>query len=276
MGIRNAPLLSGGGAFAHSEGEDVTTKTGADKLREELLRKGNVPAHVAIIMDGNGRWASSRGLNRIAGHEAGVRAVRRIVEAAHAVEVQVLSLYVFSQENWKRPLSEVRSLMDLLSETIEREIDELHKNGVRLRITGDLSEIPPDPRNGLQRALERTAGNDDLVLNLVLNYGGRSEILRAVERLVAQRLSTGRIGPVTAKEFESYLQTHGISNPDFLIRTSGEQRISNFLLWQMAYTEIYFTDILWPDFDDEAFYLALLDYVNRERRFGQTSDQINR
>ncbi len=277
MGIRNAPLLSGYGAFAHYEGEDVTTKTAAaDRLREELLQKGNVPAHVAIIMDGNGRWARNRGLNRIAGHEAGVRSVRRIVEAAHAVEVQVLSLYVFSQENWKRPLSEVRSLMDLLSETIEREIGELHRNSVRLRITGDLSEVPPEPRNGLQRALERTAGNDGLVLNLVLNYGGRSEILRAVERLVAQRLSTGRIGPVTAKEFEPYLQTHGISNPDFLIRTSGEQRISNFLLWQMAYTEIYFTDILWPDFDDEAFYLALLDYVNRERRFGQTSDQINR
>ncbi len=277
MGIRNAPLLSGYGAFDHYKGEDVTIKTAAaDKLREELLQKGNVPAHVAIIMDGNGRWARNRGLNRIVGHEAGVRAVRRIVEAAHAVEVQVLSLYVFSQENWKRPLSEVRSLMDLLSETIEREIDELHRNSVRLRITGDLSEVPPEPRNGLQRALERTAGNDGLVLNLVLNYGGRSEILRAVERLVAQRLSTGRIGPVTAKEFEPYLQTHGISNPDFLIRTSGEKRISNFLLWQMAYTEIYFTDILWPDFDDEAFYLALLDYVNRERRFGQTSNQINR
>jgi len=255
----------------------VTTKTATvDKLRDRLLKKGSIPEHVAIIMDGNGRWASSRGLDRIAGHEAGVRAVRRIVEAASNVGVRVLSLYVFSQENWRRPLSEVRSLMHLLGETIEREVDDLHRNNVRLRITGDLSEIPPEPRSGLQRAIEQTASNDGMTLNLALNYGGRREILRAVERLLAQRLSSGKIGPVTAEEFETYLLTHGLPHPDFLIRTSGERRISNFLLWQLAYAEILFSDILWPDFDEEEFYLALLDYVNRERRFGRTSDQLSR
>lgn len=265
----------GFGAFARSEGEDVTNKTAtADKLLDELQRRGNVPGHVAIIMDGNGRWAKSRGLDRIAGHEAGVRTVRRIVEAAHNAGVKVLSLYTFSQENWRRPRSEIRSLMYLLSETIEREVDDLQRNNVRLRVTGDLSEVPPEPRGGLQKAIELTSSNDGLILNLALNYGGRREILRAVERLLAHRMSTGRIGPVTADDFESYLQTEGLPDPDLLIRTSGEQRISNFFLWQIAYAEIYFTELLWPDFDEEAFYQALLDYVNRERRFGKTSDQV--
>ena len=248
----------------------------ADGLKERLLGEDNLPRHVAVIMDGNGRWARMRGLDRIAGHEAGVESVRRIVEAAAAIDLPVLTLYTFSQENWKRPLSEVRSLMHLLSETIEREMDALHRNGVRLRITGDLSEVPPEPRRGLQQAVERTAGNHRLILNLALNYGGRREILRAVERLTAQRLASGRTGPVTSEEFESYLATHGLPDPDLLIRTSGEQRLSNFLLWQLAYAEIYFTETLWPDFDEATFFRALLDYVGRERRYGKTSDQVNR
>jgi undecaprenyl diphosphate synthase len=247
-----------------------------EELKERLLAEGKLPRHVAVIMDGNGRWARQRGLDRVAGHEAGVLAVRRVVEAASEVGLEVLTLYVFSKENWKRPLSEVRSLMHLLSETIEEEMEALNRNGVRVRITGDLSEVPPEPRRGLQRAVDLTAGNDRLVLNLALNYGGRREILRAVERLTAQRLATGRTGPVTADEFESYLETYRLPDPDLLIRTSGEQRLSNFLLWQMAYSEIYFTDTLWPDFDQAAFYQALLDYAGRERRYGRTSDQVSR
>ena len=255
----------------------MTTRiAAADELREELLRKGNLPRHVAIIMDGNGRWARRRDLDRIAGHEAGVRVVRRVVEAAWEVGIEVLTLYVFSKENWRRPLSEVRSLMRLLSESVEQEMDELHRNRVRLRITGDLSEVLPEPRQRLQRAVELTADNDGLVLNLALNYAGRREILRAIESMFVHRLATGRTGPVTAEEFETYLETNGLPDPDLLIRTSGEKRLSNFLLWQMAYAEIFFTDILWPDFDEEAFYRALLDYVGRERRFGRTSDQVKR
>lgn len=255
----------------------MTTRTSTEEeLREELLGRGNLPRHVAIIMDGNGRWARMRGLDRVAGHEEGVRTVRRIVEAAGAIDLNVLSLYVFSRENWKRPRSEVRSLMHLLSETIENEVEDLRRKNVKLRITGDLSEIPPAPRGGLQRAMDITAGNDGLVLNLALNYGGRREILRSVDRLVASRLSSSRVGPVTEEEFESYLETAGLSHPDLLIRTSGEQRISNFLLWQIAYAEIYFTEILWPDFDEVAFYQALLDYLDRERRFGKTSEQLSR
>ncbi len=264
------------GADPRTGGTVTTETTAADKLREEIRAKGGLPAHVAIIMDGNGRWAQQRGLDRIAGHEEGVRAVRRTVEAAVGIDLEVLSLYVFSRENWRRPLGEVRSLMHLLSETIEREVEDLHANRVQLRITGDLSEVPPAPRAGLQRALALTRDNDGLVLNLALNYGGRREILRAVEKLLARRFATGRTGPVTAEEFESYLQTNGLVHPDLLIRTSGEQRISNFLLWQIAYAEILFTDVLWPDFNAEHFYRALLDFMRRERRFGRTSAQVNR
>jgi len=247
-----------------------------EQLREELEARTDLPAHVAIIMDGNGRWAQQRGLERVAGHEEGVRAVRRTVEAASGIGLEVLSLFVFSQENWKRPLGEVHSLMNLLSETIDREVEDLDANNVQLRITGDLSEILPEPRAGLQRALERTRDNRGLVLNLALNYGGRREILRAAQALLARRFATGQTGPVTAEEFESHLQTRGLPDPDLLIRTSGEQRLSNFLLWQIAYSEIVFPDVLWPDFDADHFYRALGEYLRRERRFGRTSAQVNR
>lgn len=246
----------------------------SDALREELLGREGLPEHVAIIMDGNGRWAKARGLERVEGHAAGVKSVRTIVEAAGAIDLGVLTLYVFSRENWKRPLNEVRSLMFLLGETIENEVEDLRRKNVKLRVTGDLSEIPPGPRGGLQRAIDLTSENDGLILNLALNYGGRGEILQAVEKLISRRMSSGRAGPLTEAEFEECLLTADFPHPDLLIRTGGEQRISNFLLWQIAYTEIFFTDILWPDFNTGAFYQALLDYLNRERRFGRTSEQV--
>ena len=248
--------------------------TASDTLLEELLRRKGLPEHVAIIMDGNGRWAKARGLDRVEGHRAGVKTVRTVVEAAGAIDLGVLTLYVFSKENWKRPLNEVRSLMFLLGETIENEAEDLHRKNVHLRITGDLDEVPPGPRGGLQRAIELTSGNDGLILNLALNYGSRREILQATEKLINKRMSSGRVGPLTEEEFEECLLTSDLPHPDLLIRTSGEQRISNFLLWQIAYAEIYFTETLWPDFDTTAFYQALLDYSDRERRFGMTSEQV--
>ncbi|MFC1540145.1 polyprenyl diphosphate synthase [Gemmatimonadota bacterium] len=217
--------------------------TTEDTLREEILLREGLPRHVAIIMDGNGRWAKARGLERVEGHAAGVKTVRTVVEAAGAIDLAVLTLYTFSRENWKRPLNEVRSLMFLLSETIENELEDLLRNNVRLRITGDLAEIPPGPRGGLQRAIDTTSENDGLILNLALNYGSRGEILAAVDRLLARRMSSGRVGPLTEEEFEACLMTSDLPDPDLLIRTSGEQRISNFLLWQIAYSEIWFTDV---------------------------------
>jgi len=246
----------------------------SDALREELLHREGLPEHVAIIMDGNGRWAKARGLDRVEGHKAGVKTVRTVVEAAGAIDLGVLTLYVFSKENWKRPLNEVRSLMFLLGETIEDEADDLLRKNVHLRVTGDLDEVPPSVRGSLQRAIELTSGNDGLILNLALNYGSRREILQATEKLIERRMSSGRAGPLTEEEFESCLLTSDLPHPDLLVRTSGEQRISNFLLWQIAYAEIYFTETLWPDFDAAAFYQAILDYSDRERRFGMTSDQV--
>jgi undecaprenyl diphosphate synthase len=248
--------------------------TAEDALREEILRRQGLPRHVAIIMDGNGRWARARGLPRVEGHAAGVKTVRTVVEAAGAIDLGVLTLYTFSLENWNRPLDEVRSLMYLLTETIENEVEDLVRNNVRLRVTGDLEELPPGPRGGLQQAIEKTSGNDGLILNLALNYGSRREILAAVERLLSRRMSSGRAGPLTEAEFEACLMTADLPDPDLLIRTSGEQRLSNFLLWQIAYSEIWFTDVLWPDFDAGTFYRAILDYLDRERRFGRTSEQV--
>ncbi|MFC1500634.1 isoprenyl transferase [Candidatus Zixiibacteriota bacterium] len=252
----------------------TTDQKTSDELLEELLKRDSLPGHIAIIMDGNGRWAKARGLDRVEGHTAGVKSVRTVVEAAGAIDLGILTLFTFSNENWKRPLNEVRSLMFLLSETIENEIEDLIRKNVQLRVTGDLAEVPPGPRVGLQRAIELTSANDGLILNLALNYGSRQEILQATEKLINKRMSSGRVGPLTESEFEEHLLTADLPHPDLLIRTSGEQRISNFLLWQIAYAEIYFTETLWPDFDTTAFYQAILDYLNRERRFGMTSDQV--
>jgi undecaprenyl diphosphate synthase len=241
-----------------------------EKLKEKILEKGNLPAHVAIIMDGNGRWAKRRGLPRTAGHQAGVKAVKRVVRAAGDLGISVLTLFTFSQENWKRPKSEVSAIMKLLYETTKREINELDQNNVKLITTGRIEELSPQRRQILQEAMEKTKDNTGLVLNLALNYGGRTEILDAVKKIAAD-VRENRLNPdeLDERRFSGYLYTNGLPDPDLLIRTSGEMRISNFLLWQTSYTELYVTDILWPNFTAKDFYEAIWDYQNRQRRFGR-------
>jgi undecaprenyl diphosphate synthase len=241
-----------------------------DKLKSAILKKGNLPVHVAIIMDGNGRWAKKRGLPRIAGHRAGVKAVKRVVEAAGELGISILTLFTFSHENWKRPKQEVSAIMKLLYETTKREINELDQNNVKLITTGRIEELSPQRRDILEKAKEQTKNNTGLILNLALNYGGRTEILDAVKQ-IAQEVKQGKldINELNEENFAKYLYTNGLPDPDLLIRTSGEKRISNFLLWQTSYTELYITDVLWPNFTAKDFYEAIWDYQNRERRFGR-------
>jgi undecaprenyl diphosphate synthase len=238
-------------------------------LKRQVLAKGNLPVHVAIIMDGNGRWAQKRGLPRTAGHREGVKAVKRVVRVAGDIGLKYLTLFTFSTENWKRPKSEVSALMKLLGETTKRELAELLENNVRLIATGDIEELPELRREILKNAIRKTTGNTGLVLNLALNYSGRNEIIRAV-RQIGRDVAAGKVDPagIDDRQFASYLQTDGLPEPDLLIRTSGEMRISNFLLWQTAYTELYVTNILWPDFSEDDFLHAILDFQSRERRFG--------
>jgi undecaprenyl diphosphate synthase len=242
------------------------------KLKSQVLSKRNLPVHIAIIMDGNGRWARKRGLPRTAGHREGVKAVKRIVRVAGDIGLKYLTLFTFSTENWKRPKSEVTALMKLLGETTKRELAELLENNVRLIATGEIDELPSIRREILVDAINRTTGNTGLVLNLALNYSGRNEIILAVRKL-GEEVAAGRVLPakIDEKLFASYLQTNGLPEPDLLIRTSGEMRISNFLLWQTAYTELYVTNILWPDFSEDDFLRAILDFQSRERRFGTIS-----
>jgi len=239
------------------------------QLKEQVLKSEGLPRHIAIIMDGNGRWAKQRGLPRIAGHREGINSVRQIVRAAGELGVEVLTLYVFSAENWRRPRREIGALMRLLRETTEREIDDLMKNDVRLAVIGKLDDVAPSARRVLQDAMDRTKDNKRLLLNLAINYGGRAELIDAIQRL-AEDIQTGQVHSesIDEKMFAKYLYTGGLPDPDLLIRTSGEMRISNFLLWQIAYAEIYVTDILWPDFRREHLYRAILDYQRRDRRFG--------
>jgi len=246
----------------------------ANDILAEVKRSGKCPAHVAIIMDGNGRWAARRGLPRTEGHSAGVKAVRRIVEAAGEVGVKYLTLYTFSVENWNRPKAEVASLMALLSRTTLEELDDLMKNNVRLIATGRIDGLPMVRRKVLKSAIQKTSGNTGLTLNLALNYGGRTEIIDAV-RAIVKDVTEGRIAPddVDVDRFSSYLYTAGLPDPDLLIRTSGEKRLSNFLIWQTSYTEIYITDTLWPDFGRADFLAALQDYIKRDRRFGRVNSQ---
>jgi undecaprenyl diphosphate synthase len=241
-----------------------------DKLKSAILKKGNLPVHVAIIMDGNGRWAKKRGLPRIAGHRAGVKAVKRVVEAAGELGISILTLFTFSHENWKRPKQEVSAIMKLLYETTKREINELDQNNVKLITTGRIEELSPQRRDILEKAKEQTKNNTGLILNLALNYGGRTEILDAVKH-IALEVKQGKldIDDLNEENFAKYLYTNGLPDPDLLIRTSGEKRISNFLLWQTSYTELYITDVLWPNFTAKDFYEAIWDYQNRERRFGR-------
>ncbi len=247
-----------------------------DSLVELILSQPDrVPAHVAIIMDGNGRWAAARNLPRTGGHEAGVKAVKTVVKAAHEVGVKYLTLYTFSVENWKRPVSEVTALMTLLARTTIDELDDLMKNNVRLIVTGRLQGIPRLRRVVLEEAIYRTRNNKGLILNLALNYGGRSEILDAV-RGIATAVRAGRleVAQIDEQLFASFLYTAGIPDPDLLIRTSGEQRISNFLLWQTSYTELCIIDTLWPDFGRNELFACIADYQRRERRFGKVSHQL--
>lgn len=234
-----------------------------------------LPRHIAIIMDGNGRWARKRLLPRIEGHRRGAGSVRRAVEFCRRRGIEVLTLYAFSTENWQRPQTEVSGLMSLLSEFLESQLDEIHENDIRVATIGDLSRIPPKLVERIDAAKRKTGGNRSMVLNVALSYGGRQEIIRAVKRC-AEELRFGRLDPddITEERFAGFLDTAGLPEPDLLIRTGGELRISNFLLWQSAYTELYFTSVLWPDFDDAEFERALDSYQSRQRRYGKTSDQV--
>jgi undecaprenyl diphosphate synthase len=236
----------------------------------EIKAGGNVPAHVAIIMDGNGRWAQERGQPRVSGHQEGMKAVKRAVEAAGELGVGVLSLYAFSQENWSRPRGEIEALMELLRRYIESERRELLERGVQVRVMGQLDRLSTGARAALAKLIQDTAGGDRLILNLGISYGGRWEIARAA-RVLARRVAAGELeaDAIDEQRFATALATVGLPDPDLLIRTSGEFRISNFLLWQIAYTEIHVTEVLWPDFSQDDFYEAVYDFQRRERRFGK-------
>lgn len=223
------------------------------------------PRHIAVIMDGNGRWARRQGLPRLAGHRAGTEALRRVIEACVALDVPILTIYAFSTENWKRPPHEVRGLLFLLEEVIERQLDALDENGVQIRHVGWLDHVPDNLRRAIARAIARTAKNDRLILNVAFNYGSRQEIVRAVRRIVADAVPPAEIDEATV---ERYLETAGLPDPDLIIRTSGEMRLSNFLLWQAAYAEIYCTPTLWPDFDRAELERAIAAFAMRERRYG--------
>lgn len=233
------------------------------------------PEHVAVIMDGNGRWAQGKGENRLHGHHSGVESVRRTLKAAQQANVKYLTLYTFSTENWNRPKDEVDGLMSLFVHTITHEVDELHKNKVRINVIGNTSQLPDLAQKALNSAIDYTKNNTGLTLTLALSYSSRWEILQAVNQLVDD-VTEKKITKeeINEKLFSSYLTTHNIPDPELVIRTSGEHRISNFLLWQIAYAEFYFSDVLWPDFKEEDFYSAIYSFQKRERRFGKTGDQI--
>ncbi len=235
----------------------------------------NIPQHIAVIMDGNGRWAKKRGRKRIFGHENGVTAVRETAEGAAELGVKYLTLYAFSTENWNRPKFEVNALMKLLVKTIHEETQTLNKNKIKLNAIGDIKNLNKDTARELQRAIKNTEHNDQMTLTLALNYSGRWEITEAARR-IAQKVKENTLDPndINDNIFAQHLETSGCPDPELLIRTSGEERISNYLLWQIAYSELYFTPVLWPDFNKEELYKAIFDYQHRERRFGKTSEQI--
>jgi len=233
-----------------------------------------LPRHIAIIMDGNGRWAEQQGKPRIMGHRAGVESVQDIVRAARELGIGVLTLYAFSTENWKRPPLEVQALMGLLKSFLESELATMVHNNVSLRCLGQKDRIPPEVRKVLDRVIQETAGNTGLILNLALSYGGRSEITQAVQA-IAQKCQAGTLNPAEIDQsvLEQHLYTAGLPDPDLVIRTGGETRLSNFLLWQASYAELYFTEILWPDFRKKDLLHAILDFQKRQRRFGKTGEQ---
>lgn len=241
-------------------------------LDDEIINKINkdrIPEHIAIIMDGNGRWAKKRGLPRTMGHRAGVETIRNIVKACSNIGVKYLTLYAFSTENWKRPSDEVSALMSLLVEFLRKEVDELNRNNVVIRTIGDINKLPDICCKEIKNAYERTKKNSGLNLVLALNYGSRDEIKRAI-RVISSDVKAGKIdvADIDEKLISNYMDTISIPDPDILIRPSGEYRVSNFLLWQIAYSEFWFSDIYWPDFKPNHLYKAILDYQNRDRRFG--------
>lgn len=246
-------------------------QTDADRAAQgDLAARGAIPEHIAIIMDGNGRWAQARGKHRATGHRVGVESVRDIVEACAQIGVRHLTLYTFSTENWNRPRTEVTALMELLVRTIRKEAARLHENGIRLRVVGDLSRLPKRAQREMQEAVDLTAGNTRMTLGLALSYSGRWEITEAV-RALATRAASGEIAPeaITEDDVAAALQTGDVPDPDLLIRTGGEMRVSNFLLWQIAYAEIVVTDMLWPDFRRAQLYDAVRAFQSRDRRFGR-------
>jgi len=233
---------------------------------EQLKARGNLPRHVAIIMDGNGRWAKARGVPRLMGHRAGRESVREAVKGCVALGVDVLTLYTFATETWNRPRSEIKALMAILRQTLRSERRELRENNVRLRIIGRPGDLPPEVVVAIEETQDHLAGCDGLLLNLALSYSGRAEIVDAVRRLIAEGPAAS---PLDEASFGRYLYTAGLPDPDLLIRTSGEMRLSNFMLWQLAYTELWITDTLWPDFRRRHLFQAVSDFQRRERRFGR-------
>jgi len=250
--------------------------TGSDKkLQEEIVQGGNIPVHIAIIMDGNGRWAKQRGLPRIAGHNEGVESVRDTVEACGQLGVKYLTLYAFSTENWKRPKDEVSMLMRLLMRALRDETDKLHENNVCVHAIGDISALPQEVRGELFDAIEKTKHNTGLNLYLALSYSGRWDLTRAVKQITTD-IEQKKLSPeqIDDKLITRYLSTSSVPDPDLMIRTSGEFRISNFLLWQLAYSEIYISECFWPEFRRQELYAAIKEFQRRERRFGMVSEQI--
>ena len=244
-------------------------------MHERRIRAETIPRHVAVIMDGNGRWAERRGLDRVQGHRAGIEAVRATVRAAHELGVRFLTLYAFSTEHWSRPKGEVDALMGLLEHYLEAEIEELDRNGIRLRAIGRLDRLPELARAKLDEALHRTRDNGEMTVVFALSYGGRTEIVDAARKL-ARDVEHGKLDPeqIDEKTFSAYLYDPELPDPDLLIRTGGEARVSNFLLWQIAYAELHVTEVMWPDFRKSDLVEAIWDYQQRERRYGLTSAQV--
>lgn len=248
-----------------------------EKLQIALKNAGEIPTHIAIIMDGNGRWAKKRGLPRVAGHKRGVDTVKEITEVCAEIGVKYLTLYTFSTENWNRPKDEVSTLMRLLLKSIRDRVGELNDNNIKLTTIGDISSLPVEVQNELFDAIDKTKNNTKMTLNLALSYSGRWELLEAVKK-ISELAAKGKISAneINEKCIAEHLTTKNIPDPDLLIRTSGEFRVSNFLLWQIAYTEFYISDVLWPDFGRKDVYEAIKNFQKRERRFGKVSDQLKK
>jgi len=257
-----------------TNGRDALAAMSRDEL-ERMLDPARLPRHVAIIMDGNGRWAAKRGLPRVAGHKKGMDAVREVVTYCTRLGIETLTLYAFSMENWRRPAVEVDALMSLLTRYLENELSLMMERDIRFTTIGRTADLPAPARRWVDKVKAQTGNNSGMVLNLALSYGGRLEILGAVKSMIADA-SSGKLDPdsITEETISGYLDTSGLPEPDLVIRTSGEMRVSNFLLWQIAYAELYFTDSLWPDFGERELLAALVDYQGRQRRFGQTGEQV--